>query len=535
MKQTLAIFIKDARRFWPEILLSFAVLLALVLVYPRTWADATERTQSFSMHGLFSQGGIGFFAGCLVVLVPVSWWLLIARLVHGERLVGTTQFWLTRPYEWPKFLAAKLLFLAAFLYLPFFAAQSVLLAEGGFNPTSYLPGLFYNLLLATGTLVLPLAALSVVTTGFGRMTLVILGVILFIAGVAFLNSLLPSDTTGGVSGPLGDMVSFGIVVCGCSAVVVVQYARRSLWMAWLMIGAVALSLSALALTDPDQALMGRYYPALPTGAPPPAEIVYTPNETHQAIANDTQDKNELEIAIPLQATGVANGQAVMLVAVKAAMQGPNGTQWESPWNSVSNVHILPGAWDATVRFRIRRSVYEQFKTNPANLRLSFAINQARAATTASIPLTLTEFAVPGFGICMPQTGWFNAPTEITGIACRSAMRHPRLTYITAHWSESPCTERGTNERQVLGTAWEGSFDTDPAEFGITSVWDSPLILSNSFAGYNQEKIQIRRMCPGSPVTFTRYELTGHAQMEIAIPNFRLPELAVGDVYRLLTR
>src|SRR5205814_2563869 len=106
----------------------------------------------FSMRGLFSHGGIGFFAGCLVVLVPISWWLLIARLVHGERLVGNTQFWLTRPYEWPKFLAAKLLFLAAFLYLPFFIAQCVLLAEGGFNPTSYLPGLFYNLLLATGAL-----------------------------------------------------------------------------------------------------------------------------------------------------------------------------------------------------------------------------------------------------------------------------------------------------------------------------------------------------------------------------------------------
>jgi hypothetical protein len=245
MKQTLAIFIKDARRFWPEIFLSFAVLLALVLVYPHTWTDATETTQSFSMRGLFSHGGVGFFAGCVVVLVPISWWLLIARLVHGERLVGNTQFWLTRPYEWPKFVGAKLLFLGTFLYLPFLVAQCVLLVEGGFNPALCVPGLFYNLLMATGAMILPLAALSVVTTGFGRLTLVILGVILFVAGVALLNSLIPSDTTGGVSGSLGDTLSFGILVCGCAAVVVVQYARRRLWMAWLMIAVVAVSLSGL--------------------------------------------------------------------------------------------------------------------------------------------------------------------------------------------------------------------------------------------------------------------------------------------------
>lgn len=530
MKQTLAIFIKDARRFLPEILLSFAVLLALVLVYPRTWVGPIEPTQSFSIGGPYLHPGFGMFAGCLVVLVPVSWWLLIARMVHGERLVGSTQFWLTRPYEWPKVLAAKLLFLGAFLHLPFFIAQCVLLAEAGFNPTSYLPGLFYNLLLATGVLILPLAALSVVTTGFGRMTLVILGVILFIAGVVLLSSLLPAETTGGVSGPFGDIVSFGIVVCGCSTVVLVQYARRRLWMAWLVIAAVAASLSGLALTDPDQALMGRYYPPLPTSAPTPAEIVYALNGMHQPIANNTQDKNELEIAIPLQATGVASGQSVTLMAVKVAMQAPNGARWESPWNSLYLEHLLPGMSEPTVRFRMRRSVYEQFKTNPANLRLTFAINQARAASTASIPLPLGEFAVSGFGICTPQTGWFNYPKEITGITCRTAMRYPWLTYVTVHWSEGPCMSGGENERQMLGTAWVGSFDSAPAEFGITSVWETPLSLSNSWAGYNKGTIQARRLCPGSPITFTRYELTGQSQMAITIPNFRLPELAVGDMY-----
>ena len=37
MKQILAILVKDARRFWPEILICQSLLVAFVLVYPTTW------------------------------------------------------------------------------------------------------------------------------------------------------------------------------------------------------------------------------------------------------------------------------------------------------------------------------------------------------------------------------------------------------------------------------------------------------------------------------------------------------------------
>ena len=37
MKQILHIFAKDFRHFWPEILISLALLGALVWIYPSTW------------------------------------------------------------------------------------------------------------------------------------------------------------------------------------------------------------------------------------------------------------------------------------------------------------------------------------------------------------------------------------------------------------------------------------------------------------------------------------------------------------------
>src|SRR5271165_5834432 len=164
MKQVLHIFAKDSRHFWPEILISLAIVAGYAWIYPSTWLTGNAIYGVAGGAFLPSSMEAGFLAGILGLLVPVSWWLLIARVIHGESLVGDRQFWLTRPYEWRKLLAAKVLFLIVFLYLPFVAAQLALLAEGGFRPFGYVPGLLYNLLLVTGILVMPLFALAAVTS-----------------------------------------------------------------------------------------------------------------------------------------------------------------------------------------------------------------------------------------------------------------------------------------------------------------------------------------------------------------------------------
>jgi hypothetical protein len=120
MKQTLHILAKDIRHLWGEILLSVATMVAFAWVYPRQWSNASVGWERFSP-GFGRQGQI--LAWLLMLLVPLSWWLLIARLVHEERMAGDRQFWITRPYEWKKLLAAKGLFVLIFLYFPLIAAQ----------------------------------------------------------------------------------------------------------------------------------------------------------------------------------------------------------------------------------------------------------------------------------------------------------------------------------------------------------------------------------------------------------------------------
>src|ERR1019366_2735234 len=168
MKQILHIFVKDARHQWLEILLSLAVTLALVLTCRSRWHTGAVLYASFLPFGSMSD-----LPALLVLVVALSWWLLISPVIHEEKLVGDRQFWITRPYEWKKLLAAKVLFLIVFLYVPLLSAQCVILAKAGFTPFSFFRGLLYDSLLLTGILVLPLVALATVTRNFARMTLAV--------------------------------------------------------------------------------------------------------------------------------------------------------------------------------------------------------------------------------------------------------------------------------------------------------------------------------------------------------------------------
>lgn len=553
MKQILAIFVKDARRFWPEILVSFALLTGLVLVYPATWRAPGEGLSVARNFWLFRQGGMGFLAGCLVVLIPISWLVLIARAVHGERLVGNTQFWLTRPYHWPRLLAAKLLYLAVFLYLPFFIAQCVLLSEAGFYPFHYLAGLFFNLFLLTVVGVLPLAALSSVTSGFGRLTLTILGVVLTIVAVAVISNSLPSDVTSSVPDILSGDLGLGAIFCGSLAVVIVMYARRNTKAGWLLIGALTLAMCATAFFDPDRPLIERYYPALTAGSPLPVTITYPAKVLPQPRADENPDRRFVDISVPLAASGVQQGYAVVPVAMKVKIAGANEASWELPWQGNYGAHFLPGNWAFMgINFRMRRSTYDQFKASPVTLRISLAVVEARKSSESAIPLPEGDFAVPEIGVCKPtRWGWWS--NEISGIACRSAMNQPQLTFVSAQWTAGDCNPAtDANPKQAAGAAWVGGIDQQPAEFGITSVWDVPVPLamprfsappaktgSNTGAGAvtfsanTGTPPQRWSLCPGAPLRFTQYRPARRVREEITIPAFRLPEITRWGQFGLL--
>jgi hypothetical protein len=125
MRQALHIFAKDVRCLWYEI----AIVLIIAVDY------AYLQCLSHPPYVL---------ATVLLALQPIAWPFLVVRAVHEEPLPGDQQFWITRPYSWRSLLAAKVLFMLAFLHLPLFLADCVILAWHGFSPLPYLPGLLWR-------------------------------------------------------------------------------------------------------------------------------------------------------------------------------------------------------------------------------------------------------------------------------------------------------------------------------------------------------------------------------------------------------
>jgi hypothetical protein len=526
MKQILHIFRKDARRFWPEIAISLAVIAVWVWAYPNQWLP---------VYGV-PEGGIGAsyafafrvvmqrVADALTFLVVVCWWILIARVVHDESLVGDRQFWLTRPYEWKKLLAAKVLFLAVFLYLPLVIAQCFLLVLAGFHPLSYVPGLLFNLLLITGILVLPLFALAAVTSTFVRMALTLLSIVLVLIAIVICCG---SSPTTSANLPTEDHLSVPLIFCCvCGAAIVVQYAARRVWLSRILLVALPVVIVILGLFEADEAQVLRTYPRPSTTAAAPAQISFRPDALHQVFAGPAPLRaSDIQINLPLEVSGVADGYAVSPDNVKVTIEAPDGRYWTLPWQAVYERKDLPGSQGYQVAFTMSRAHFYQLKSAPVALQLALAVTELRSGAVRRISLPTRDFDVPDFGVCSPRTDWRSE--EIVGLACRAALRQPDLTYINVVWSDTPCSlsQPGPNPG-VQGGGWAGTLSSEPAEFGIASVKNLPFDLSNKAETDQRILSQQRYLCPGSPVSFTQYHLVRRTQIDLTIPDFHFPALTL---------
>jgi len=513
MKQILHIFWKDARRLWGEIFLSLAITACFV-----------GGTVATLRNGDAPGGSVEVLTLLLAMLVPVGWWILATRVIHAERLVGDTQFWITRPYVWSNLLAAKALFLLAFLYLPFFIAQLVLLAEAGFPPQHYLAGILFNLLLLTGVCVLPLAAIATVTSSFARNTLTLLGILVGFVALAAAVATVASRFSGPPS-DLDGYLFFTPPVVVCAAAIGLQYWLRRVWVARAVLLALPLLLAATVYPDSwyDQARMDRVYPVTQSGAP--VRLSYVPVTGSSGSATSTLKELTVPVALDLSETGVAEGDAVIVDAVRADVTAPDGSRWTSQWQALGTAPLGPGEGSVSTQFGMPIEVYNKFRSQPLSVHLVLALTQAHVASATSIPMPMGRFAVPGFGVCALQTGWTPIPGEVTGIRCVAPVTDPPLTFISTRWSSTPCTGVPTApDAGVLGADWVGSLDPWPGQINLSAALDMHVNLSNNQLE-NGTKDR-RALCPGTPITFTQYSRVGRTQTSVDVQGFYLPKVVV---------
>jgi hypothetical protein len=544
MNQIVHIFRKDTRRCWPEILLSLAITAALVCIYPLRWL-ALPGTDALGTPNM----NAAVLGTVLAGLVVVGWVMLIARIVHAESLVGTSQFWLTRPYEWKSLLAAKLIFLAVYLYLPLVVAQWLLLYLAGLNSASTIPGLLFNLLLITGFLVLPLVAIAAVTENFFRMAFALLGAVLM--GVAALVAITLQGYSNGynniwnrllllamdnLAAPAHSLASIGhhkpllfalLFATVCGMVVLLQYARRKTWLCRMILLALPIAIAIAGMVKAHYALNGQAlidhdYPKLSADAAP-IQLAYGVDEKHQIVVFRGKNNSGALIAgarIPLHVSEIAEGTALIVDHSIVTLEAADGFRWSTEGNIPAlRKYDLPGSrvrddYDMPQAFfEIPYALYERIKTGPLTVRITLALTQLQETNSVRATLPAHDVAVPGFGLCEVETVGYGT------LQCRSALRDPQLTNVSASWSTTPCA---VPEDELLlnhGMQWPGQLDREPAEFGIVPI--QFLEVTYGWA-YQDPKFYMEHVCTGAPITFTQYKFKGRSQVNLTIPNFYFP-------------
>jgi hypothetical protein len=104
---------------------------------------------------------------------------------------------------------------AAWIGVPYMVAQSLVLAEAGFHPMAYTPGLLFNLLMVSTSFLLPVYSLAAVMSNLARLTMTVLGCLILFIGYMFLINGIPHGYTS--SNPYTNYVLCQLLIAGCAA------------------------------------------------------------------------------------------------------------------------------------------------------------------------------------------------------------------------------------------------------------------------------------------------------------------------------
>jgi hypothetical protein len=501
MSQILHIFRKDVRHHWPEILLSLALLIAYAVEQPRTWTGQPIENRFLS-----------FLLGFLPVLLALSWGFLIVRVVQGETLVGDRQFWITRPYEWPKLLLAKLLFIFLFFHLALFITQLSLLKAARFPVMSSIPGLLYVHSLLAATLVLATLALACISSGIGQASLSLLVVFLSLIGIALLSTLFPDSDIASDPGAI-DVLLF---LTACVAVVLIQFKYRKVLLSRLILVLAIVLILLVIVLAPYERLIAHDFPSATSAHPVPVKFTF---DHSLSFAHGEKPKfnsfgAEVYLEFPLQIADLSNETVFQIRAIKLDLNLPTGENWTSHWHGVYDT-VSPGRTREWPHIAMKKAVFNSVKDASVKAHISLALNVFRTGPA-------TEVVVTGDRVSLPKGAWcLNESSENT-LKCFSALKQPSPMFIVADLPNSSCALSKTSSVQEFADA--------PASFAILNKDSGP---DSSFSPIQQFAITLSRhysyedlqiplpICAGTKLVVSQPQFLYAVRDEIDLGNITL--------------
>lgn len=502
MNQIFHIFRKDIRHHWMEILLCQAALVAFCWNAVRGWSERID----FRLDILSTVIG---------VLLPLTWGFLVFRIVQSETLVGDRQFWITRPYQWKKLLAEKILFVLLFLSLPLLIAGAVLLIKAGFSPVPHILGLLWMQLLLIQIPFLPLMALAAVTRNLAQGLLALLLVLLSIAGIAALDYAMTS--LGFPSGDI-DVLQSLIMIIVCVVAIGLQYTQRKTGQsrAWLAGGAVA---AILVMLGNAYYLHGKdKYPLPAAGQSTSFHADLDP--VHLSARKEPAEKDEdVNFAIPLRAWGLPPASLGRVHGVRISLEAPDGFRWDSDWQGYYSL-LAPKENRWSQEFSMKYKIYQRLKSLPLKGRISVVVDIFREHDFEAITARSGEFDVPRVGRCRVRE------KDASTVRCHSPLVKPSMMMVVrVDPATSTCTVRDEDQRPREGVpyAWEWGSSSKLPNYGISPV--------ESFQFYF---FSAARICPGTPLNFSFPEFTENARADfdvgaVNLDVYRRPSLSLGNI------
>ena len=445
MREALLIFRKDLRHLWPWILLADVGIAAIAVT------DAM----------LPRHMGMEMLPPSFVAFWFIAVCYLVVALVHEEKTVGDTRYWLTRPFPRHSIVLAKLLFVLAFLYLPLALGQIVVLAVNGISLSVYWGTPAAGTLFSVLTGCIALAGMAAVTRG---MVQFILTTLLWLVG--YLGSLVSLNIVGpdwpGLEGIRSTAV-WAITLLLGSAVVWLMYSRRQRAVG---IGIVAGSVAALVvvrLAFPWHLAFAIKKQSAGTVNPAAVQVAFNPaGELVRTGVSGFGGRTRLVgLSVPVKLSGVPGGMEVTGNRVAISLQS-EAVRWNSSWDDMGQLEAQKATFwfgsgqrlmngPAWLCVTVDPAVYSRMSKTPVHLRATIAITLLGKPYTVRMSQTPVGRRVPGDGFCavlyrhgalVPSCIWGSGEPQPVDLRWRDYPEEP--------WSFSPgVAAPGGNQSSII--------------------------------------------------------------------------------------
>lgn len=493
MQQTLHIFRKDVKRLWPFGLVVMALFAALAYA-------VNGQEEAYRNYDLRNP------ADAILMVLIITVWVVSALVIQQEPVPGDRQFWLTRPYSRRSLLAAKGLFLVAFVFAPMLAADVAMLASVGFSPGDHVVSLLWKQVMAAVLWVVPAVCLASVTRSISTYLLASMGGVV-IANIAS-RGITHTVSWNGLAWTIMAAILV-VVLAAAPAVLSLQYLRRLTTPAATILGAAfAATAASVSLPwDPAFALQTRLSPR----AIKPGEVrVELDAGRGRYVAEPWEPAERGHLSIPVRMEH-AEGESVECERLTVSI--PAVSDWKplDEWRYPTRLNWVENEKQYRLDLTVRPDLLAGGGQRPLDMHVSLYLTVFANPREERMPVSAGRAEIAGIGDCF-VAGAGRTGAHLLRLGCQTAFRGPDRTMVRLeHRSSGAKSPRG-----LLGVP--ANFAPFPHDRVVIPV----SIAQGGFASGSFDA----SLLADSDVVFEKWERAGHLKKDLVLQAIRLADFAV---------